>query len=150
MLCFFATAGLLTSAPHLPVRGGENGGNAAVEQALMKAERDWADAMMKNDAGAIARIEADDYTYVMGDMSGDRKRDLADANAGVFTGSAELTEMKVRVYGDAAVVTGNAFLRGAKYKGKDISGRYVFTDMFVKRDGGWQVVASHSNKVQTP
>jgi ketosteroid isomerase-like protein len=123
--------------------------NTQVEQKLMQMERDWADAMMKNDASGVARIEADDYSYVMDNMRGDKKGDLADAKNGAFSGSAELSEMKVHVYGDAAVVMGKASLRDAKYKGKDMSGDYLFTDTFVKRNGRWQVVASHSNKVQS-
>lgn len=57
--------------------------------------------------------------------------------------------MTVHVYGDAAVVTGKASLRNAKYKGKDISGDYLFTDTWVRKGGRWQVVASHDSKVQT-
>jgi hypothetical protein len=35
------------------------------------------------------------------------------------------------------------------YKGQDISGKYRFTDTWVKRNGKWQVAASHSTKVQS-
>jgi hypothetical protein len=31
--------------------------------------------------------------------------------------------------------------------GKDMSGQYRFTDVFVKRDGRWQAVASHASRV---
>jgi hypothetical protein len=34
------------------------------------------------------------------------------------------------------------------YKGKDSSGKYVWTDVFVSRNGRWQAVASESTKVQ--
>jgi len=144
----FSTAGLLRGAARIPANGGEGDSNNKAGQGLLQMERDWADAMVKNNAEVIARIEADDYTYVMGDISGDKKRDLADARSSSFTGSAELTGMKQRVYGDAAVVTGKASLHNAKYNGNDISGDYLFTDTFVRRGGRWQVVASHSSKVQ--
>lgn len=147
-LCMVSTAGLLTSAPRVP-GGAQDGGDSTAEQALLQTERDWADAMIKNDVNTIARTEADDYTYFIGSMSGDKQADLADARNGAFGGSAELTGMKARIYGDAAVVTGKASLRNAKYKGADVSGDYVFTDTFVKKDGRWQVIASHAHKLQT-
>ena len=37
---------------------------------------------------------------------------------------------------------------GAPYKGQDISGKYRFTDTWVKRNGKWQAVASQYTKVQ--
>lgn len=56
-------------------------------------------------------------------------------------------DLKVHVYEGFATVTGiNDFV--ATYKGKDSSCRCRFTDVFVKRDGRWQVVASHVSKVQ--
>jgi hypothetical protein len=36
----------------------------------------------------------------------------------------------------------------ATYKGQDISGKYRFTDTWVKRNGKWQAVASQSTKLQ--
>jgi hypothetical protein len=32
-------------------------------------------------------------------------------------------------------------------KGKDVIDKYLWTDVFVKRDGRWQAVASQSTKV---
>lgn len=148
LACMLSAAGLLTSAPYnsCALPGSEN---ATVEQKLVQLEREWASAMMKNEPAAIERIEADDYTYVMDSMHGEKSTDLADAKSGAYTGSAELTEMKARVYGDAAVITGKASLRDAKFKGQDISGDYLFTDTFVRRDGRWQVVASHSSRLKS-
>ena len=122
--------------------------SSAVEQKLMQMERDWAGAMMNNDPAVLARIEADDYAYVMDGMKGGKQSDISEAKAHSLAGKAELTGMQVRVFGNTAVVTGKASLRDAKYNGKDVSGDYLFTDVFVNRSGRWQVVASHSNKVQ--
>jgi ketosteroid isomerase-like protein len=146
-LCAFSAAGLVAGATHNSSQSGDAAGGA-IEEKLYQMEREWADAMMKNDASVIERIEADEYTYIMDDMTGDKKGDLAEAKSSAFTGSAELSELKARVFGDAAVVTGKASLLNATYKGKNISGNYLFTDTFVKRNGRWQVVASHSNKIQ--
>ena len=124
------------------------GDNTAVEQSLLQMEREWANAMTKNDVQTIERIEADDFTYVLDGMRGGKQSDLADAKSEAFSGGAELRDMKGRVYGDAAVITGTASLHNAMYKGKDVSGDYLFTDTFVKKSGRWQVVASHAHRVK--
>ena len=54
--------------------------------------------------------------------------------------------MKVRVYGDAAVVLGRNTVK-EQYKGKDISGQSRFTDTWVKKDGRWQCVATAGSKI---
>jgi hypothetical protein len=38
----------------------------------------------------------------------------------------------------------------SSYKGKDTSGQYRFTDVFVKRNGLWHAVATHASKVAKP
>ena len=53
--------------------------------------------------------------------------------------------MKVRVFGTTAIVTGSDTEKST-YKGKDSSGKYVWTDVFVERNGRWQAVASQSTK----
>ncbi|MGO9065872.1 MAG: DUF4440 domain-containing protein [Myxococcaceae bacterium] len=55
--------------------------------------------------------------------------------------SQTLGEMKVQVLGDVAIVTGSDDEKSS-YKGKDISGHYVWTDVWVNHKGQWQVVAS--------
>jgi ketosteroid isomerase-like protein len=150
LLCVFSGAELLTSGPRQSVDNSGGMDKAAVEQQLLQMEREWSDAMVKRDASVIDRIEADDFVFTFpgGDL-GNKKADLHDAkNATWIVGSVELSDMKVQVYGDAAVVIGKATLRNAKWKGKDVSGDYRFTDTFVKKAGHWQAVASHTNKVE--
>jgi hypothetical protein len=48
------------------------------------------------------------------------------------------------MYGDAAVAF-TSQQEKSKYDGKDSSGHYHYTNVWVKRDGVWQVVASHGS-----
>jgi ketosteroid isomerase-like protein len=57
--------------------------------------------------------------------------------------SNDKTDLRVRVYGDVAVVTGHGMLRGTqRQSGEDISTDYLFTRVWVKnKEKGWQIVA---------
>jgi ketosteroid isomerase-like protein len=60
--------------------------------------------------------------------------------------SLTVDEVRVRVFGDAAVVTGRTRGRGESGNTPyDVEIR--FTDTFVRRDGRWQAVASHASLV---
>lgn len=50
--------------------------------------------------------------------------------------------MKVRVYGDSAVVTGITSVKGTS-GGQAFAADLQFTDMLIKRAGKWRMVASH-------
>jgi ketosteroid isomerase-like protein len=55
--------------------------------------------------------------------------------------------MKISVYGDSAVLTGVEHLKGT-YKGVFGEGAIRFTNVFVRRDGRWQLVAHQGTWVQ--
>jgi ketosteroid isomerase-like protein len=77
----------------------------------------------------------------------DKTRIIADLKSGDLKfESSKLEDMKVHVYGNAAIVTYATTDKGA-YKGKDISGRYRWTDVFIKRGGNWQLVAGHGTRI---
>lgn len=60
-----------------------------------------------------------------------------------------LDEVSVNVYGDTAV-SFTSQKEKSTYEGKDTSGPYHFTDTWVKKDGKWQVVASHGTRFDRP
>jgi ketosteroid isomerase-like protein len=118
----------------------------SAEQELIKLENEWADAVVRNDSAFHDRILADDYTGTDADGSIYTK---AQEIAVLKSGELEITscvhhELKVRVYGDAAVVTGLSTTKGT-YKGKEFDWRLRWTDTWVKLTGHWQCVAEHSS-----
>jgi len=121
----------------------------SVEDQIKKREQDWAQATMKEGAAAVDQFEADDI--ISTDPAGrvtDKAQDKQDLSSGDLKfQSMEVSDLKVRVYGNTAVATGANTLKGT-YKGQDISGTYRFTDTWVKRNGKWQAVASQASKVQ--
>lgn len=125
---------------------------AGDEAAIRKLELAWFAAFAKGDAAAMdSAVTNDDCMFA--DPSGQifNIRQLhADVKSGAYTvASSHVDEMKVVVYGDAAVVFGLETEK-SKYKGEDTSGQYRFTDTWVKRNGKWVCVASANTRVTPP
>jgi len=120
------------------------GQGGKVEQALMQTEREWVDAAQKKDADTLNRILAEDWVGQGPTGAVTKAQALAELKSGESKlDSITLGDMKVRVFGDTAVVAGTDDEKSS-YKGKDTSGHYTWTDVFVKRQGKWQAVASQS------
>jgi ketosteroid isomerase-like protein len=123
------------------------GGKVSVEQALMQMERDWTEAGLKKDAATLDKILADDWVGQGPTGTATKAQALAELKSGDNKlDSQTLSDIKVRVFGDTAVVTGSDDEKSS-YKGKDTSGHYVWTDVFVKRNGRWQAVASQGTLI---
>ena len=122
---------------------------SSVEDQVKKQEQNWAQATVKEGAAAVDQYEADDIIDTdPGGRVTDKTQDKTDLSSGDLKfQSIELSELKVHVYGDTAVAAGTSTVKGT-YKGQDISGKYRFTDVWVKRSGKWHAVASQSTKLQ--
>jgi ketosteroid isomerase-like protein len=124
---------------------------ANAEQALLQLERDWEQANAKNDLVALDRILASEFVNT--DSDG-RLATRAEVIARRKSGAVKFTaftqdEYKVHLFGDTAVVTGRSTIKQIR-DGKEYSGQERFTDVFVRRDGRWQAVATHSSRVGKP
>jgi ketosteroid isomerase-like protein len=119
-----------------------------MEEELLKLEKAFADAIIKNDLKSIGRIVADDWIII--DPNGeivDRTRFFEVIKSGALTHDTMHSEdFRVRVYGDSAVVTGVTRAKG-KFMGQEFSTRERATDVFVKRDGRWQCVLTHLTRL---
>lgn len=120
----------------------------SVEDAVIQIEHDWGDALLKADVAAWSRCLGDDWVLTTSNGTLVTKpMALADLKEGALRiDSFRLDDVKVRVYGDVAVVTGQ-ITEKSKFRDKDTSGVRRFTDVFVKRDGRWQAVASHESDI---
>ena len=56
-------------------------------------------------------------------------------------------DVRVRIIGDVAIVQGMDDEKSTS-KGKDVSGTYIWTDVFQKRSGHWVAVASQGSPVK--
>jgi uncharacterized protein (TIGR02246 family) len=122
-----------------------------VEQVITKMEREWAEALVKADVATLDRMMADDWLMTTWDgQTVPKAQSIEEFKSGVSKlTAADIDNLKVRVFGDTAVATIGQTEKGT-YKGKDSSGRYLYTDVWVKRNGKWQAVATHGTKVEPP
>jgi len=63
--------------------------------------------------------------------------------------SGSVDDLNIRTFGDVAIVTGRSVLAGS-YQGERASVVQRFTDVFVRREGRWQAVASQGTQVAQP
>jgi hypothetical protein len=130
--------------------GHTHGDKNSVEQILIRMEHDWSRADTEQDAAALDRILADDWIGI--DFEGtvlNKPQALRDIGSGsAALESTVLSDMKVRIYANTAIVTGTDTEK-SEYHGKDSSGKYLWTDVFVFREGRWQAVSSQSTKLQS-
>ena len=118
------------------------------EKALFQLERDWAAASLKKDTAALERMLANEFQANYATFVGNKKQLLSALKSDTSkTESMVVSDMKALVFGDTAIVLGLSTEKSS-IAGKDTSGQYRFTDVFVKREGRWQCVTGYSTKVQ--
>jgi RNA polymerase sigma factor (sigma-70 family) len=114
-------------------------------------ERAWVDALNRRDADVVSRIMADDFAAIDSAGSGfTRESYLLDVRNGVIPAEPIVQEeIKIRLFGDSAVVTSRIKnRRGARGDG--------LINVYVKRQDRWRCVASQpawirrAQRVQSP
>ncbi len=114
----------------------------AAQEKIKQIELERNQALLKHDTATLDRMTSDDYTFInqRGELR-TKSEILAGFKSGNFNyDDREITDLEVRVYGDAAVVTGRAKQKGVE-NSKDYSGENRFTRVYVKQNGRWISVA---------
>ncbi len=120
---------------------------AAVEAELIALEHEWAKAYLDRDAQTLDRIAADDWicTEPTGEVIS-KSRDLAALGSGTPTSTRiAKTDLKVRIYGDTAIVTGRQ-----QELGPDAGAVFQITDTWRRLDGRWRCHATHRSRIVPP
>lgn len=140
--------------------GTRHAGTPGVAKPRAEAEREvryieeveWARAVRQKDTAWFERHLADDLVLTTGRTGRvtNKAQEMADILAPTTGGGDDrLDDLRVRAYGHTAVATFRLTSSGS-----DASGPYQrtarYTEVWIFRDGGWQLVASHSSLVPPP
>ena len=111
----------------------------AAEEYIIECSRDWAESVVTGDRTKRRVYFADDFVGT--DTAGNRYDKAAitrETGPAQYIVSNTLNDVEVRFFGETAVVHGDE-----TWVRKDgTTGRYVWTDIWVRRDGEWQIVAA--------
>ena len=118
---------------------------------LMRLETVWNQAHERGDAEALEKLWADDLEVAVPKMPIISRADaVALARSGrMHFERYQTSEIKVRLYEHAAVVTGR-LQRTRTRDGQRYSDDWRFTKVYIQTGGTWRVVAFHASEAATP
>jgi ketosteroid isomerase-like protein len=107
-------------------------------------EMKWTDSYKQRKIDILASLLSDDFVITVEDGATYSKSGYIThtADTSVQVKLAELSDLKVHLHGNAAVVTGAYHEKGTS-NGQPYEYHDRLTDVWMKRDGNWQVIASH-------
>lgn len=138
-----AAALMLASAPAYGQRHPRAG-----DRAVMEAEKAYVDALVKGDRAALNNLLDDQYVFTNTEGATlDRGAHLKRFEGGGyrFATKADIDDVKIRISGTTAFVTGRLNFYGADTPPADGHSRY--THVWVKKMGRWRLASNHSHRV---
>lgn len=141
-VALLALMALLTAAAGRAAAQGDK------EKAVREVLRQMIDADLKDDAAELDRTLAPDYVII---RDNGVVRSRAETLEGIKSHATkfdafELSDLQVRLYGDTAVVTFHADIKGSR-AGKEMSGQFREVRVFVNRDGAWKAVLAQRTRI---
>ena len=112
--------------------------------AIRKLEEKWTESYKKRQIDILSALLAEDFVITVEDGSVYSKSGYIShtADTSVQVDVAEISDLKVRMHGGTAVVTGAYHERG-KSNGKPYEYHDRLTDVWMKIGNKWQVISSH-------
>jgi ketosteroid isomerase-like protein len=140
------------SAQHVavhPPRPSIDSADQATIREIVEMERQAKEASIRRDADFSQRTLAEDYVAItpLGQVTTKQDTVSARKSGQLRYDTINVSDMVVRVYGDTAVVTARADVKGHQL-GEDFSGPYRYTRIWVRRTGRWQAVSYQATVTQ--
>lgn len=120
----------------------------AVHKQIESLEMAWRRAVVDDDIPAMDNLLADDYVGITANGTiEDKTEAIAQRKSGTLRiTTLNLDDLKIRLYGEIAVVTSIAELQGANGE-NDISGKYRYTRVYNRRLGAWKIVSFEASRI---
>lgn len=125
-------------------------GTGPTAESALAAEEELARAMRENDAEGIAHMLSDDWAVITahGDVGEGKDIFPSGIRAGVLTRKTyEISEPRVRVDGNTAVVTTKVHLAGI-FGGKPFDVMERVSDVFLWKDAAWKAILTHETFIR--
>jgi len=119
------------------------------EQAVAALEQQWTDAAKASNPEPLAPLLADKFvsTDSQGKVIG-KAETLAHTKAAKWQ-TNQISDVKVTVFGNTAIATGNWAGKGTDENGKPVDTHERWTDTWMKMSNGkWQCIASHGSTIK--
>lgn len=113
-------------------------------------EETWRNAVLSSDTSAMAPLLADDYTAITANGTLQTKEDwLANLRSGrIHITTLDISDRRVRFYGDTAVVTSLAQVQGTGSEG-EVFGSFRYTRVYVRNpQGKWKIVSFEASRIR--
>ena len=125
----------------IPLAAQEKADSAAT---IRKLEEKWTESYKNRQIDILSSLLAEKFVITVedGNTYGKSGYISHSADASVKVDVAEISDLKVRMHGDTAVVTG-AYHEKGKSNGKPYEYHDRLTDVWMKVGNKWQVIASH-------
>ena len=119
---------------------GETRTNDASDE-LIRLEKVWNDAHLQGNADELDHLWSKDIEIVVPNMAAMNKATaLAFARSGRMKFQTyETSNLQVRLFGDIAIVSGR-MKRARTLQGNSVADNWLFTKVYQRKDGRWQVV----------
>jgi len=116
---------------------------------IVDMERQAREASIRRDADFSQRTLAEDYVDItpLGQVRTKQDTVAARKSGQLRYETIDVSDMVVRIYGDTAVVTARADVKGHQL-GEDFSGPYRYTRIWVRRTGHWLAVSYQATVTQ--
>ena len=116
--------------------------------AVLSVQKKWNDAYKRGDVVTMNALLSDDYIITVEDGNTFSKPGYIarNGNSTVHVHVSKMSNLKVRVHGNTAVVTGAYYEKGTE-KGKPYEYRDRLTDVWMNTNGRWQLIVSHYSTV---
>lgn len=124
-----------------------------VEQQIISREREFSELVMGRDAEGAREIQAKGYRLLVR-MEGSKLVELPqevwlETLKKYIVRSYRIDDIKVLDLGDVAIAT-VAYYQDAHIQDnpRNITGDFMLTDVWVKRDGKWKIIERHSSRAE--
>jgi ketosteroid isomerase-like protein len=130
------------AAPHTETPAAE------AEKQVREAQARRFEVMVQGDMAALAPLLAEDLVYVHGDGKVETKAQLLEslASGRLRYRAIAAPDAAVRVYGEAAVVTGRADVQ-ATAGGRDVAFAARYLAVYVREGGAWRLAAWQTTRL---